>query len=164
MDATSLVVLVGTLTNLAVLVAAFLFRKRLLRALCRLLLTGSIEFARATFVEEGIQVGEDGEKRAYVRLRPSGEALVAAVVPVLVREAAKSIKLKLPAQAGGLPPDLDLSNLSAALPAILSSGMVPKKYAGLIALAAPFLQGFLGGGKPGAKKEAPNPYLKEGMP
>ena len=142
------------LLTLGTLIATFLFRKRILRALGRLLFAESVKFVRGTYFEEVEEETDDGPKRV-LRPSPALQSLSASVVPMLVQTAVKSIKLK-PGGTGVLPPGLDLSNLSEALPALLSSGMVPKKYAAIVALAAPFLQGVLGGGAKPKGGESPS--------
>lgn len=133
-------------------VLAFVFRKRLVRWFSTAFAHSIVSWAFETKTVQSAESGDIVEIRA---VSAPARALLAAVVPALMTEVAKSVKLKLPQGGGGLPAGLDLGNLSEALPAILSSGMVPKKYAGLVALAAPFLQGFLKQGgattKPGAK-------------
>ena len=139
--------LLNLLITIAVLVATFLLRKRLFVALGRILFTKSIEFARATFLVETEDTTQDGTKVRKLALSGAARAIVAATTPVLVAEVAKSMKIRPGTSGTSLPEGLDLSNLSSALPAILNSGMIPKKYQGIVALAAPILQGFLGGGK-----------------
>ena len=145
------------LLTAALLVATFAFRKRILAALGRLLLNGAIEFVRGTFLVEEVTEGPDGSKVAKIGLSVRGRAIVGALVPVLIAEVAKSIKLK-PGGVSSLPPGIDLSNLSEALPAILP--MLPKRYQGIAALAAPFLQQFLGGAKPTGGKSSSSEEVK----
>lgn len=157
--------IVDTLVYLAApfipLLIAFVFRKRVVAWFSRQLAASIVAWA---FVTKEVE-GEDGKIVEIKAVSEPARGLLAAAVPALVAEVAKSVKLKVPAGGVGLPAGLDLSNLSEALPAILGSGMIPKKYAGLVALAAPFLQGFLSGQKPGAKaptgKPGDNPFLKE---
>ncbi len=138
--------LVNLLVTGGILVATFAFRKRILKALGRLLLRGAIEFAQGTFLVEEVSKDESGAEVRKIGLSAQGRAIVAALTPVLIAEAVKNVKIKLPTGGPGLPQGLDLSNLSEALPAILGSGLIPKKYAGILALAAPFLQNFAGKG------------------
>jgi hypothetical protein len=157
--------------TIATLLATFAFRKRILAALGKLLLRGLLSHLGAPpgdlWVEE-VSKAEDGSETRVRALSGPWKAYVAgvstAVAPFLIAALAKNIKLKLPTGGGGsLPAGLDLSNLSEALPAILP--MLPKRYQGIAALAAPFLSQFLGGAKPGAKgKETANPFLKDLQP
>lgn len=147
--------LVNLVVTLVLLVATFVFRKRLLSTLGRLLLAGSVKFARDTFLVEEVSKAPDGSRVARIGLSDAGKGLVAAVTPVLMAEIVKGFKFKPGVPGVALPEGIDLSNLSAALPALLNSGMVPKKYAGILAIAATLLQNFLGGGtgmKPGLGK------------
>jgi uncharacterized membrane protein YgcG len=123
------------------LIPVLVYRKRLVAWFARQI---------GPFVVQGIRewalvetAAEDGT-RSYAISEPA-RGLLTALTPVLVAEALKSVKIK--PGAGGvpmLPAGLDLSNLSEALPAILP--MLPKRYQGIAALAAPFLSGFLGKG------------------
>ena len=133
----------------ALLIATFAFRKRILAAFGRLLLNGAIEFVRGTFLVEEVTEGPDGTEVARIGLSVRGRAIVGALVPVLIAEVAKSIKLK-PGGLPSLPQGIDLSNLSEALPAILP--MLPKRYQGIAALLAPLASQFLGGAKTEEKK------------
>src|SRR3989337_2796373 len=136
------------LLTVALLIATLAFRKRILAAFGRLLLNGAIEFVRGTFLVEEITQGPDGTEVAKIGLSVRGRAIVGALVPVLIAEVAKSIKLK-PGGLPSLPSGIELSNLSEALPAILP--MLPKRYQGIAALLAPLASQFLGGAKPEEK-------------
>ena len=141
--------LLNLLLTIALLLTTFLLRKRILAAFGRLLLNGAIEFVRGTFLVEEVTEGPDGSKVAKIGLSVRGRAIVGALVPVLIFEATKSIKLK-PGGLPSLPSGIDLSNLTEALPAILP--MLPKRYQGIAALLAPLASQFLGGAKPEEKK------------
>ena len=141
--------LLNLLLTIALLLTTFLLRKRILAAFGRLLLNGAIEFVRGTFLVEEVTEGPDGTEVARIGLSVRGRAIVGALVPVLIAEVAKSIKLK-PGGLPSLPQGIDLSNLSEALPAILP--MLPKRYQGIAALLAPLASQFLGGAKPEEKK------------
>ncbi len=148
----------------ALLLATFLLRKRLLRALGRLLLHGAIEFVQGTFLVQGVSKAEDGTETPTVALSARGKAIVAALVPVLLAEAVRHIKFKAPGPGGlpfAIPEGTDLASLA---PAFLQ--MLPKKYQGIAGLALPFLGQFLGQtpGAPAPGKAAPNPFLKELKP
>ena len=141
--------LLNLLLTIALLLTTFLLRKRILAAFGRLLLNGAIEFVRGTFLVEEVTEGPDGSKVAKIGLSVRGRAIVGALVPVLIFEATKSIKLK-PGGLPSLPSGIDLSNMSEALPAILP--MLPKRYQGIAALLAPLASQFLGGAKTEEKK------------
>ena len=145
--------LLNLAVTLALLLATLAFRKRLLDALGKMLIAGAVAWVQGSLFVRTIKDTGEGPPVEIWALSGHGRAIVAAVTPALVAELIKSIKLK-PGATPTLPAGLDLANLSEALPALLGSGLLPKKYAGLIALAAPFLQGFLGGGGPGVPGKA----------
>ncbi len=144
--------LVNLGVTIALLIATVVFRKRILRALGRILLRGSIEFARGTFLVEEVSEAEDGSKVARIGLSVQGKALVAALAPVLLAESLRAVKLKLPA-GGVVPPNLDLGNLAENLPQLimampgknlnLGGFKVPKEVAAALSSLA---GGFLGKG------------------
>lgn len=131
---------------LAPAVLAFLFRKRIVRWFARQLgpyvVQGLYSWA---FVEEAVE-DADGKETQRRALSVQARALLATVVPVLMAEVVKNVKIKMPGQTG-LPAGIDLSNISEVLPSVI--GMLPKKIQPLVALAAPFLGQFLGGGGAG---------------
>ena len=149
-------------TALLPLLAGFAFRKRILRALGRLLFTESVKFVKGTYFVETDEDTDDGPKRV---LRPSValQSLSASVVPMLVQLAVKSIKLK-PGGVLPLNPVTGQLDFMAPVLAKVASG----KKVGLedflpliMDKAMPFIEGFLGGGKPKPTEGTPNPFLKE---
>ena len=153
---------------LGFLVSALYFEWRM-RRIWRTFAPRALGALQTALLVKNVSKSEDGTERVVWAPTPVLEAFLSATVPVMVAVALKNVKLKLPA---GLPPDLDMSKLSEALPQLimampgrnLSLGgfKVPKEIAAaLSSLIAPFLP--KGGTKPGGK-ETPNPFLKEGTP
>ena len=154
--------LLNLAVTFALFAATFLARKRILRAMGRLLIKGLLDALGAPperlWVEE-VSKASDGTETRVRALSGPWRAYLGAIATAMFQEVVKSFKLK--PSGGGMPnlEGVDLSNLATALPAILP--MLPKKYQGLVAIAAPFLQGFLGnmgglgGAKPGQKPKAP---------
>lgn len=132
------------------LLPVLVYRKRLVAWFARQIGPYVVQGVAAwAFVVEDMEA-EDGTRTQRRALSGPAKALLGATVPVLLAEVMKNLKFKQ-GGGGGLPAGIDLSNLSSALPALLGSGMIPKKYAGILAIAAPILQGFLGGAAPGSK-------------
>lgn len=153
--------LVNLIVTIATGVVLFLYRKRILSYIGALFAANAIEWAKAQFLTQEISEAADGTKVAKTGLSAQAKGLLAASVPTLVQEALKSIKLK-PGTVQGLPPDIDLSSMASALPTILP--MLPKRYQGFAALAAPFLSNFLGNSGPKSKPpegKVDNPFAKD---
>ncbi len=162
--------LVNLAVTLALLVATFAFRKRILKALGRLLLHGAIQYVHGAFLTEEVSEAEDGTRVRKIGLSVQGKAILGAVAPALFAELMKNVKIALPKFAPINPATGQLDfmapilakaadgkkiNLNDFLPLLIEKGL-------------PMIQGFLGGmgnaAKPPGTKTEPNPFIKELQP
>lgn len=147
------------LLTVLTLAGTLLLRKRILSALGKMLIAGAIRHARATyFVETDIDT-PDGPKRV---LGPSTalQSLSASVVPMLVQQAVKSIKLK----PGGVLPLNPITGQLDFLAPVLGKIASGKKVALedflplILDKAMPMIESMLGGlSKGGKPKEEGTP-------
>ena len=96
----------------------FMYRKRLVAWFARQIgpyvVQGVVNWA---FITEDVEA-EDGTKTSRRALSAPAKALLASVTPLLITEAMKAIKLKLPT-GGGMPPNIDMGNIAQALPQMI---------------------------------------------
>lgn len=162
------------LLTAASLALTFLFRKRILAALGRLLFDGAVKFARREFLVEEVSEGEDGVKRVKIGLSAPAKAIVEALAPQLLAASIKNIKINVPELMKGMNlPSVGANELGQALMGgVAQKALSGKKLKGedivqgILGLILPRAQGFLSGlgMEAGAKPGAPatkNPFLKE---
>lgn len=169
MDTESLFVLLSSVLNVALLLGALMFRKRILRALGKMLFAGALGHLGATYFEETDVSTPDGKKTRLTRPNASAGALLGKYGPGIASWgmdwASKNVKIKLPPLS--LPEGMDLK--AAGVAALTQKAMSGKKLKIEDAIPAilgyvmdyiqPMLQGL--GGKAPAAKEAVNPFLKD---
>ncbi len=161
----------------ALLLATFLLRKRLLRALGRLLFHGAIEFVLATYFEQVQVDGGNGVKTPLLRPNAKGEAFLKLALASGVDWARRNVKWGQIAGPVGLP-SVDAAGLGQALMGGVAQKVMSGKklniedmIQGALGFFMPRLEGlvaqFAPGGKPGAPapgKAGPNPFMKELQP
>ena len=156
-----------TLVNLGVtlglLFLTIIYRKRILAALGRLLLRGSIEFVQAWMWDEVVSEGEDGVKVKQRALSGPARAQLEAIAPVLLQATLKSIKLKAPMNLPLNPATGQLDFMAPVLMKIASGKKIGVEdfLPMIVEKAAPLLESFIGG-LSGKKKEVEasrNPFL-----
>ncbi len=162
----------------ALLIATFLLRKRLLRALGKMLFAGALGHLLATYFEQVQEVdGGNGVKTSLLRPNAKGEAFLKLALASGVDWARRNVKWGQIAGPVGLP-SVDAAGLGQALMGgIAQKVMSGKKLSmedmlqGALGFFMPRLEGlvaaFGGAAKPGAPapgKAAPNPFLKELQP
>ena len=142
------------LAFLATLVATFLFRKRILAALGRLLMHGAIEFVQGWMWDEVVSEGPDGVKVKQRALSGPARAQLEAVAPVLLQAAIKSIKLKAPQNLPINPVTGQLDFMAPVLMKVASGKKVGVEdfLPMIMEKALPFVENLMGG-LMGKKKE-----------
>lgn len=170
--------LLNLAVTIALVLATFAFRKRILAALGRLLFDGAVKIARASLLTEEVSEGPDGVKVARIGLSAQGKAIVASVVPSLIEVGLQTVKLKLPKFAP-INPSTGQLDFTAGIAAKMADGKKVniEEIAKAIfmqvgmpfieAKVGPMLQGVMQGvGQATAtpekkEKESENPFLKE---
>ena len=144
----------------------FLFRKRLLTALTRLVLQNGLESVDILLFEEVL--GEvDGKKVKQKVLTPFARGFLAQAAPILVEAGIKAVPFKVPANLPVNPKTGELDFMAPVLQKLASGKKV--KLDDFLPLildkAMPYVEGFLG--KMGQPTSSPgtavtkNPFLKE---